>query len=81
MIQLAVLPKGEYTCDTTTIELEIAELPSTGAGGVARVWNLTKDVLPDLHNGNPHADGYGNPHVWHFHDLAGQAWSDKPAAT
>jgi hypothetical protein len=79
MIQLAILPKGEYTCDTTTIELEVAEIAPGGLAG--RVWNLTKDVVPDLHNGNPHADGYGNPHVWHFHDLAGQAQSTFAAGS
>jgi hypothetical protein len=68
MIQLAILPKAEYSCDTTTLELEITEV-----GGAGRTWNLTKDVLPDLHAGNPHADGYGNPGIWHFHDMAGQA--------
>ena len=68
LVQLAVLPKREYTCDTTAVELEVEE-----AGGAKRRWSLTRDVVPDLHEdgqGNPHSDSYGNPDVWCFMDLA-----------
>jgi cytochrome c553 len=67
MIQLAILPKAEYSCDTTTVELEIAEL-----GGGKRTWNLSKDVVPDLLKSNPHPDHFGNAAVWHFYDMTGQ---------
>ncbi len=66
-VQLIVLPKGEYSCDLTTIELEIAE-----QGGQGRLWNLGADIVPDVLSGgrgNPHADGLGNAEVWQFLDL------------
>jgi hypothetical protein len=69
MIQFAVLPKAEYTCDTTLVELEIAE-----PNGQKRNWNVVKEILPDFDKGtNPHADGFGNQSVWHFYDLDGQS--------
>ena len=46
MIQLVVLPKAEYSCDTTVVELNIAEQE-----GQKREWNLTKDVLWPGHQG------------------------------
>jgi mono/diheme cytochrome c family protein len=64
-IELRVLPKAEYSCDTTVIDLEVREL-----GGEERVWALTQDVLPEFASaGNPRADHFGNREVWHFHDL------------
>lgn len=63
-IELLVLPKGEYSCDTTEVQLTIKEV------GGSRSWNLAKDVVGDLHQGNPHADGYGNPDTWRFYDMA-----------
>ena len=48
------------------IALEIAELAKPN-----RVWNVTHDVVADLHDsgrGNPHSDHYGNRDVWHFYD-------------
>jgi hypothetical protein len=67
MIQLAILPKAEYSCDTTNIELELVELD-----GAKRTWNLSKDVVPDLLKANPHPDNFGNAAVWHFYDMTGQ---------
>ena len=68
MLQLSVSPKGEYSCDTTVVELEISEV-----GGQQRVWSLSRDVVPDLlaagGGANPHADKHGNTGVWHFYDL------------
>jgi hypothetical protein len=72
-VVLVVLPKKEYSCDTTVVELEISELE-----GAKRVWNLTTDLLTDPlegGRGNPHRDGHGNRDVWHFCDLA----DDQPA--
>ena len=69
MIQLAVLPKAEYSCDTTLIEFEILE-----PNGQKRDWNVVKEILPDFDKGaNPHADGFGNKSVWHFYDMDGQS--------
>jgi hypothetical protein len=61
MISLVVGPKGAHQCDTSIIELVIAEV-----GGRGRIWNLTQDVVNTIHAGNPHADGQGNADVWHF---------------
>ncbi len=72
MIQLAVLPKADYVCDTTAVDFQMTEITAAGAG---RTWNLTKEVVPDLHAGNPHPDAHGNAQVWHFHDMSGQAQS------
>jgi hypothetical protein len=68
LVQLAVLPKREYTCDTTMVELEIEE-----SDGAKRTWNLARDVVPDFlqdGRGNPHSDSHGNEDVWCFIDLA-----------
>jgi hypothetical protein len=67
VLALVVLPKRDHACDSTVIELEIAE-----CGGQGRIWNLTREVVPDLladGKGNPHGDGLGNREVWHFYDL------------
>ncbi|HEY2155128.1 MAG TPA: PSD1 and planctomycete cytochrome C domain-containing protein [Isosphaeraceae bacterium] len=61
-LRLVVAPKGEYSFDTTTIDLTI-----TPAGGPD--WNLTADLVPDLlrgGKGNPHADRTGRPDIWRF---------------
>jgi len=73
MVSLIVGPKGAHQCDTTIIELVIAE-----AGGRGRIWNLTQDVVNTLHAGNPHADGQGNPAVWHFYSETAAATPSLP---
>ena len=62
MISLVVGPKGAHQCDTTLIDLVIAEVDGHG-----RIWNLTEDVVKTLHAGNPHTDSQGNADVWHFY--------------
>jgi hypothetical protein len=77
MIELLVLPKANYVCDTTVVELVIAR-----TDGKAR-WDLTRDVVADLHQkgkGNPHSDRYGNKAVWHFYDMANSVRAQSPAA-
>jgi hypothetical protein len=64
LIELLVLPKENYTCDTTVVELTIA-----AADGSAS-WDLTRDLLDDPHKGNPHPDRLGHAAVWHFYDMA-----------
>ena len=78
-LQLAVLPGGEYTCDTTVIDWEISEVD-----GQRRVWNLAADLIPDLlvdGHGNPHADRLGNAGVWSFVELGEQAAISFPEGT
>jgi len=43
LVQLSILPKGNYGADSTVIELEIAEV-----GGEGRTWNLTADLLATI---------------------------------
>ncbi|MGD0089596.1 MAG: hypothetical protein ABSE73_06710 [Planctomycetota bacterium] len=63
VLSLAVGAKGgNHTCCTTIIELAIAE-----NGGAQRVWDLAKDVLGNIHAGNPHGDYLGNADVWRFY--------------
>src|SRR5579872_6335730 len=59
------LRQGDAHYDITTVELVIAALDGTAA------WDLTRDVLGNLLDGNPHSDSLGNPAVWHFDDMAG----------
>jgi hypothetical protein len=80
-VDLLVLPKADYSCDTTTVDLTIALADGS------KTWNLAGDVVPDLHQdgkGNPHTDHYGNPGVWSFLDMAdsrrGQASADPALA-
>jgi hypothetical protein len=68
-LSVVVLPRGDYSCDTTIVELTITEIES------GRVWNLARDVLADplaAGSGNPRGDAYGAQAVWRFLDLAGQ---------
>lgn len=62
VVSLVVGARGSYVCDSTSVELTIAEV-----GGKGRRWNLAKDVVADIQAGNPHADSSGNAAVWHFH--------------
>jgi hypothetical protein len=73
-ILLVVLPKANYFCDTTVVELEVRE-----RGGARRTWSLTQDLLTGA-PANPHPDRHGNPEVWHLYDMAGvgQSAADAP---
>lgn len=77
-LALVVGAKGGYhSCDTTIIELVIAEI-----GGQKRVWDLTQDVVDSIHAGNPHADGLGNAGVWRFYATpASSIWQPPPVAS
>jgi hypothetical protein len=66
-IELLVLPRENYICDTTLVDLEIRLADGS------KVWDLGGDIVADLHQGgkgNPHADRLGNAGVWHFLDMA-----------
>jgi hypothetical protein len=62
-LEFVVLPKGDYTCDTTVIELTI----STAERGQS--WNLSRDLTKDPLSANPHADSLGHADVWYFADM------------
>ena len=66
LVQLTVDPSENHGADSTLIEWEIAEI-----GGQERIWNLTKDVVSDFSDGNPHADSFGNAATWLFLDGRG----------
>jgi len=71
-LQLLVLPNGEYSCDTTTVDFVITQKDGPHA------WNLTTDLTEEPLRANPRADRYGNPGVWRFTDMAG---SRRPTGT
>ena len=74
MLYLIVLPKGEYTCDSTTVDFVIAKDDGSAT------WNLTADLVAEPLQGNPHADHFGNADVWHFADMAEIKRTRSPAA-
>lgn len=58
-VVLSVGPRGgNHSCDLTQIDLAVAQED--------RVWQLAEDVSKDVLAGNPQADRFGNPEVWHF---------------
>ena len=60
-LRLTILPRASYECDTTVVELDLAEV------GSAHAWNLTEEVLAHaatLANPLPAADGAS----WRFVD-------------
>jgi hypothetical protein len=66
-LQIAVLPRGEHSCDTTLIDWQVTDLDAP------RHWSLAKDLASGsfgADSGNPHDDSYGNDAVWRFLDLA-----------
>jgi hypothetical protein len=78
MLLLVVLPKENYYCDTTVVELNLAE-----GDGARRTWDLVQDVVPaplEGGRGNPHADRQGHADVWHFYDMAGGTSAAAAAA-
>ncbi len=68
-LQLLVLPNGEYSCDTTTVDFVITQKDGGKEG--SHVWNLTADMIDEPLRANPRADRYGNPGVWRLTDMAG----------
>lgn len=59
VVSLAIRPRdGNHACDLTSVELSL----TSGE----RDWSLTRDVSPNILDGNPHADAHRNAAVWHF---------------
>ncbi len=62
LVSLVIGPRdGNHSCDLTDLELSVI------AAEDGREWSLTRDVADDVLAGNPHADRFGNPAVWHFY--------------
>jgi hypothetical protein len=66
LVSILVGPRdGDHACDLTSVEITLTE-----SAGEQRVWNLSKDVSSNMLAGNPHADSFGTPTVWHFYQEA-----------
>jgi uncharacterized protein DUF1553/uncharacterized protein DUF1549 len=63
LLEFVVLPKGDYTCDTTTLDVTIA------GTGDKQIWRPADDWMTDVLAGNPHADRYGHASVWSIADM------------
>ena len=50
--------------DTTQVSFTLTE-----QGGEQRAWNVEKELVDRIHDGNPLADSFGHPAVWHFCSL------------
>ena len=62
VLSLVVGPRdNNHSCDLTSVQLVVTE-----TNGTKHVWDLVKEVSPNLQAGNPHDDSYGNLKVWHF---------------
>lgn len=67
-IQVVIGPRGGYECDTTAVQLRLAEL-----GGENREWDLARDVLA-APRANPCKDSYG-AELWSFVDFGNSSRS------
>ena len=73
LISLLIGPRdGNHSCDLTDLELTLKTVD-----GEPRQWSLTGDLSSDILAGNPHADRFGNPDVWHFYT---EPQTDNPSA-
>ena len=62
VLSLVIGPRNNnHSCDLTTVQLVISE-----TNGAERVWDLAKEVSPNIQAGNPREDSYGNSKIWHF---------------
>jgi hypothetical protein len=66
LLQLVILPRKEYTCDTTVVELVVTETE-----GQKRIWTLSHDVVEGARAGSQ-ANPMG---VWCFYDMAKKSGS------
>lgn len=63
LVSLLIGPRdANHSCDLTAVDLTL-----TAPGEGNKVWDLARDVSPDVHAANPHADRLGNEGVWHFY--------------
>ena len=63
VIQLAIGPRdGSHGCDLTHTDMTITEV-----GGEKRGWDVSRDISPNILEGNPLKDHHGHAAVWHFY--------------
>jgi hypothetical protein len=76
MLSLVVLPKADYACDSTVVELEL-----TDRNDSKRAWNLSKEVIAAVNEAkNPYPDSLGHAAVWSLYDMDGQSPMGELAA-
>jgi hypothetical protein len=73
-IDLLVLPRENYSCDTTVVELIIS------AADGSTFWDLERDLRDDPLRSNPHPDRQGHADVWHFCDMGESRRGPQPAS-
>jgi hypothetical protein len=62
-VALVIGPRGgNHSCDLTAVDMRLEPL----AGAELPVWDLAADTVPQILDGNPHADSTGRERVWHF---------------
>lgn len=70
LICLVVNPRdGNHSCDATAVHLTVEESQQSSTentSNASRRWDLSTDISPNILQGNPHQDSFGNPAVWHF---------------
>ncbi len=63
VVSLIIGPRdGNHGCDLTQVSFQIK-----ASGNQQRAWDLAREVSPDILRGNPQADAFGHPAVWHFY--------------
>ena len=75
LLALVIGRRAHHTCDSTALTLVITE-----DGGQARQWDLAKDVVGHLSEGNPCADSLGNSGVWSFLQFSPQQANLPPVS-
>ena len=76
LLSLVVLPKADYSCDATVVELELTDRDHPN-----RAWSLSKDVIASVNEAkNPYPDSQGHPAVWSIYDMDGQSPLGQVAA-
>ena len=61
---------GNHSCDMTAVDFNLTD--------GTRIWNLAKDVSPNILAGNPHTDSLGNASVWHFYSELDKGGGAEP---
>ena len=73
-IRLTISPKGDYSCDTTIVELQIAE-----SSGSKRKWDFRSDVLAEFQSGTKSLNPFAA--IWTVYDAAPAKRREAPAGS